>query len=161
MLCIALVISGSALFMTWVCFIGFFTFLLEYMYFLFIFRPVFRPYSRADGGAGLPPLRDTAQVLAIKHLPNTENILPGCLCHVFVAAAAPSPAALNKYISLRCCQRSSFKSDECISALGFIITSVKIAVVLTITYENRYGRQDGCLSVPWFLFFLNELITHN
>lgn len=106
-----------------------------------------------DGVTGLPQLRDTAQVWAIKRLPNTENILPGGLCHVFVAAAA-----LNKYNSLGRCHHSSFKSDEYISALGFIITSVKIAVVLTITYKNREERQDGRLSPSCFFFFV---ITHN
>lgn len=106
-------------------------------------------------GAGLPAgrpsqLRDAVQVFTIKHLPNTDNILPGCFYHVFVAAATPSPTALNKYISLCRCQHSSFKSDECISALGFIITSVKMAAVLTITYENRYARQAGCLLAPCY-----------
>lgn len=119
-------------------------------------------YSRFEGRADCRPsqLRDAAQVFAIKHPPNTEHILPGCLYRVFVAAPAPSPPALNKYILLGCCQHSSFKSDECISAVGFIITSVKMAAVLTITYKNRHARQVGCLLATHPFFFLFKWVNY-
>lgn len=58
--------------------------------------------------------QNSGQILAIRYLQNTENILSSCLYHTSI----PN---LNKYVFVLGCRHSYCKSDECISSRSLLL----------------------------------------